>query len=35
MSIKINKLIFGLEEEVTIPGKKTVKIVAELLCGGE
>ena len=35
MSIKIDKRIFGLEEEVTTPGKSTVsiKIVAELLCG--
>ena len=35
MSIKIDKLIYGLEEEVTIPGKQIVSIIAELLCGGD
>ena len=35
MSIKIDKLIYGLEEEVTIPGKQIVSIIAELLFGGE
>ena len=35
MSIKIDKLIFALEGEVTIPGKQTVSVIVELLFGGD